>query len=800
LAQGIRVARYVFAAVCLAAIVGVVALLAGWLPLPARWQGLRSDLFADDPEQQWQVLDRYCIGCHNEIDIAGGVSFEKLSRRNLHKNAEVWEAAVRKLRTGLMPPRGEPRPERAVLDDVARWFEHDLDAAWALSPHPGAKPLARLNRTEYANAVRDLLAYDATAIAETLPPDASVAGFDNIASALSVSPTLLEGYALAAMQIGRRAVGDRSMGHSEVRYPAAGGSAQRRHIEGLPLGTRGGVAVEHNFPLDAEYRFAVQAALPAAGWDNPTGRLVYCNGPTLDVAFNGAPVELDERRGFRLRVRAGPQRITVALVDEERCAGVNELYEGEVEQGGAVLGLVVDGPFNATGVGDTPSRREIFVCTPSSAAEDTPCAERILSRLATRAYRRPVRTGGDDLRLLMEFYRIGREEGGDFEVAIQYALSRMLVDPQFLYRFESEPADLAVGAPYRLDDLELASRLSFFLWSSIPDEELLALAAANELGDPKVLAAQVARLLADERSQRFVENFAGQWLKLRELGEFPSQDPDFDADLKNAFRQETELFFADVLRERRDVLTLLDADYTYLNERLAEHYGIEGVRDGYMRRVSLPAESPRRGLLGHGSILTATSAPNRTSPVVRGQWIVQNILGAAVPTPPPGAEADLAKEASAAEGLTGNTVRERLEMHRANPTCAACHAIMDPLGLALENFDLVGRWRDQEDGHPINATAEMTDGTKLAGPGDLRRALLSRSDAFVTSLTERLMTYALGRELEYYDRPAVRGVVRTAAAQGNTLEALVQAIVASDSFQRRMKAGAAAPAGDGVAQ
>jgi hypothetical protein len=594
------------------------------------------------------------------------------------------------------------------------------------------------------------------------------------------------------MQIGRRAVGDRSMGHGETRYAAAAGAAQQRHIEGLPLGTRGGLAVEHTFPLDAEYELAVQASLPAAGWDNPTGRLVYCNGPTVDIAFNGAPVQVSDHRRFRLRVPAGPQRITVALVDEQRCAGVNELYLGEVAIEGAVLGLVIDGPYDATGPGDTPSRREIFVCDPGTASEETPCAQQILSRLATRAYRHPVRAGSDELAVLMQFYRLGREEGGDFEGGIQYALSRMLVDPQFLYRFESEPADVAAGEIYRIGDLELASRLSFFLWSSIPDDELLELAAANRLHDPQVLAEQVERMLADERASALVENFAGQWLKLRELGEVLPPDPDFDADLRDAFRRETELLFADVLRERRSVLHLLDADYTYLNERLAAHYGIEGVRDSYMRRVALPPDSPRRGLLGHGSILTATSAPNRTSPVLRGQWIVQNILGAAVPTPPPGVEADLSKEASAAEQLVGDTVRERLEMHRANPTCAACHAIMDPLGLALENFDLVGRWREQEDGHAINSAAQMTDGTQLQGPGDLRRALLARSDSFVTSLTERLMTYALGRELEYYDKPVVRSVVRAAAAKNNTLDALVQAIVSSDSFQQRVNTGAEA--------
>jgi Protein of unknown function (DUF1592)/Protein of unknown function (DUF1588)/Protein of unknown function (DUF1585)/Protein of unknown function (DUF1587)/Protein of unknown function (DUF1595) len=740
--------------------------------------------------QPWGVIDRYCVGCHNDDDLAGGVSFKKLERQDLGRNAEVFEAAVRKLRTGLMPPKGERRPDRAVLDATASWLEHDLDAAWARSPNPGVKPLARLNRTEYANAIRDLLDYDPGTIAASLPADVPVDGFDNIASALAVSPTLLEGYALAAMQIGRRAVGDLSMGHTEIRYPAEGGAAQQHHIEGLPLGTRGGLVVEHNFPLDAVYEFTVQAALPKAGWDNPTGRLVYCDGPSVHVAFNGAPVELDAHRHFRLRVPAGPQRITAALVDDRRCAGVDELYLGEVELGGAIGGLTIDGPYDATGAGDTPSRRAIFSCKPEAKAGESKCAAEILTRLATRAYRRPIAFGDPELDLLMQFYRLGREEGGTFEVGIQYALSRMLVDPNFIYRFEREPEDVAVGAVYRLADLDLASRLSFFMWSSLPDDELLAAAAADRLHESGVLAAQVERLLADPRSERLVENFTGQWLRLRELPDFPSQDPAYDAELRDAFRRETELFFADVLRERRNVLTLLDADHTYLNERLAEHYGIEGVRGTYMRRVSLPPDSMRRGLLGQGSILTTTSAPNRTSPVVRGQWIMQSLLGARVPNPPPGAAADLAKEATAKTKLKGDTVRERLEMHRSNPTCAACHAIMDPIGLALENFDLVGRWRDSEDGHPINAESELTDGTTLASPADLKRALLARSDAFVTALAERLMTYALGRKLEYYDQPVLRSVVRAAAAQGLTLEALIQAIVASDSFQKRVKTGA----------
>jgi len=767
-----------FAFVALAA--GVIASRGGGLPL--RWLsgGAQSD-----------VLDRYCVGCHNDPERAGGVSFESLDREELAGHADVWEAAVRKLRTGLMPPLGEPRPDRTVLDGFAASLEAGLDVAWARAPNPGTRPLARLTRTEYANAIRDLLAYDASAIASTLPPDATVGGFDNNAAALGVSPTLLEGYATAAMQIGRRAVGDRTMGHGETRYTALPGAAQRAPIEGLPLGTRGGLAVEHTFPLDAEYELVVSAAIPVGGWNNPTGALVYCDGPAVDVTFNGAPVAVENPRRIRLRVPAGPQRITVALVDERRCAGVNELYAGETGLGGAVQALTIIGPFDSTGAGDTPSRSEIFVCRPRSAAEAAPCAEQILSRLATRAYRRPVASAGREVAELMRFYAQGREEGGDFDAGIGYALSRLLVDPRFLYRFEREPDDVAVGAVYAIDDFELASRLSFFLWSSIPDDELLALAAEGRLGERAVLAAQVDRMLGDERSSALVENFASQWLMLRELDTVVPQDPDFDEDLRAAMRRETELLFTDLVREPRSVLTLLDADYTHLNERLAAHYGVDGVRGSHMRRVAWPEGGPRLGVLGHGSILTATSAPNRTSPVVRGQWLMQSLLGAKIPSPPPGAEADLSAEASESEGLVGDTVRARLELHRANPTCAGCHGIMDPLGLSLENFDLLGRWRDSEDGHPIDAAARMVDGTDLHGPQDLRAALLARSDVFVAAMTERLITYAMGRELESHDMPVVRGVVRSAGQEDYTLRALVQAIVASDTFRKRVKAGAA---------
>jgi hypothetical protein len=772
-----RLGPIVIAASAIAAAVGWAAIAGGRWPLVKVAQ----------PRAEWQVLERYCVSCHNDVDLSGDLSLEKHRSLDFRADAATWEAAVRKVRTGFMPPLDAPRPERAVLDGVAAWLERELDAAWRGAPHVGSKPLSRLNRTEYRNAVRDLLAFDASSIADTLPVDVTVAGFDNNAEALTVSPTLLEAYAMAAMQIGRRAVGDLSMGHAETRYAASPGAAQRRHVEGLPLGTRGGLLVEHLFPLDAEYELSVSASIPSKGWSNPTGAMVWCDGPQVEITFNGAPLDVGRFRRFRLRVPAGPHEIAVALVDDQRCAGVNELYLGEISFGGAVQALTITGPFDATGKGDTPSRREIFVCRPGSPAEEAPCAERILSRLATRAYRHPA--GAAELDELMQFYRLGSEESGDFEVGIQYALSRMLVSSRFLYRFEREPADVAVGEVYPVSDLELATRLSFFLWSSIPDDELLAVAAEGRLGDGDMLARQVERMLADPRASALVENFASQWLLLRELDEAVPQEPGFDGSLRAAMRRETELLFADLLHERRSVLDLLDSGHTYVNEQLAEHYGIAGVRGSHMRRIELRADDPRRGLLGHASILTATSAPNRTSPVQRGQWIVRSLLGAPVPLPPPGAEADLSAEAAQSENLAGNTVRERLETHRASSACAGCHGMLDPLGLALENFDLLGRWREQEEGFPVDSKAEMVDGTRLEGPADLRRALLARSDSFVTSMAEQLMVYALGRALEHYDRPVVRGVVQAAATDGYTLHALVHAIVASDAFRKRAKTG-----------
>jgi len=745
-------------------------------------------VFAQATRPSWDVLDEYCVGCHNLEDWAGQIAFDTVDRTNLHADAEIWEKAVGKLRSGMMPPAGEPRPARVVLDGLAQGLELALDATAA--GNPGHKQLSRLNKTEYINAIRDLLAFDAGHIADALPADGSLAGFDNMAETLSMSPTLLEAYIGTAMEISRQAVGNTSIGATDIHYYRAGRNVQDEHIDGQPLGTRGGMMIEHYFPVDAEYVLRISANIQQAGWHNDEHRMWWCDGPAVDVSFNNTRIEIDDYRSFRVSVPAGRQQISVALLDDKKCAGVGELYLGEAlaSVGGSVQEIEIQGPFNASSSGETPSRREIFRCRPVATAEETACARSILSYLATRAWRRLVQEDDPALEPLLQQYALGRD-GGNFELGIQYALARLLVDPQFLYRFEREPGQLAAGDVYQISDVELATRLSFFLWSSIPDEALLERAFDGSLADPEVLAEQVRRMLADPKASALVDNFAGQWLRLRELDEVAPQDAEFDDELRRGFRQETEMLFSDIIHSKRSMATLLDADYTWLNERLARHYGIEGVSGSYMRKVKLPANSPRRGLLGQGSILTATSIPNRTSPVVRGVWVVENILGAPVPDPPPGVETNLDGSDSVNGVPVADTLRGRLEQHRADPVCASCHGIMDPIGLALENFDKTGRWRDRDNGAPIDAHSSMMDGTQLSGVADLRRALLSRSDTFIRTLTGKLLSYALGRELEYFDGPAVRGIVNQAAEDNYTFEALVQGIVTSVPFQKRLAAG-----------
>jgi hypothetical protein len=669
----------------------------------------------------------------------------------------------------MMPPSGARRPDRAALDGFAAQLEERLDKAVDPNAALVTPALHRLNRTEYANAIRDLLGLDID-VNVLLPADGSSQGFDNLAEALAVSPSLIQGYVSAAMKISRLAVGDKTMAPSQVTYSPPPGLAQDRHIDGLPLGTRGGMLVHHTFPLDAEYDFA----LGGRG-----------GGPGIDITLDGEQVKVDNPRSFRLKVTAGPHTIGLSLPDRQRGAGIDEIYSDFRENAvftnpGGVPNLVITGPLNITGVGDTPSRRKLFVCRPASQGEETSCAKTILTTLARRAYRGPVAAAEVDT--LMEFYRRGRQ-AGDFESGIQEALARVLVAPRFVYRAEEEPAAVASGQPYRVSDIDLASRLSFFLWSSIPDDELLDVATKGRLRDPKVLNQQIKRMLGDAKADALVENFAGQWLYLRELDHLQTEAKNFDENLRQSFRRETELLFTTIVRDDRSLIDLLDADYTFVDERLARHYGIPNIQGSYFRRVQLPADSPRRGLLGQGSMLTVTSIATRTSPVSRGKWVLENLLGTPAPVPPPGVETNL----GGAEAAKTSSLRQRLEAHRASPVCASCHRIMDPMGFALENFDLIGEWREFDGPTRIDSTGQLADGTPVKGPVDLRQAVLGRSDAFMTTATEKLYTYALGRPVHAYDMPTVRGIVRRAAANDNRFSSLVMGIIESDAFQKRVK-------------
>jgi mono/diheme cytochrome c family protein len=742
---------------------------------------------------QQSVLNQYCITCHNSRAKTAGLALDALNLEQVGRDAETWEKVVRKVRTGMMPPSGARRPERQVLDGLASDLETRLDRAGVVDAGLEGPALHRLNRTEYANAIRDLLdlEIDATTL---LPADASSEGFDNIADALGVSPSLIQGYVSAAMKISRRAVGDRTLTPSQITYAAPAALSQDRHIEGLPLGTRGGMLVRHSFPLDAEYEFNVTGGFGGGG----------LGGANFDVTLDGAKLAVQNPRNFRIKVSAGPHVVGVALVDRVRSAGVDEAYsdfriDSAFTAPGSVQSIVITGPYNATGLGETPSRRRIFVCRPegrpsSPRGDEGFCARKIVTNLARHAYRRPVLD--DEVETLMGFYQQGHKDG-DFESGIQQALARILVAPAFLYRVEEEPRSAQPGKPYRLGDLELASRLSFFLWSSIPDDELLDVASKGRLRDPIVRAQQVKRMLADPKAEALTSNFAGQWLFLRELSTVQTSAREFDDNLRQAFRTETEMLFSRIVREDRSIVDLLRADYTFVDERLARHYGIPNVHGSYVRRVAIEPSDPRRGLLGHGSMLTVTSVATRTSPVSRGKWILENLLGTPAPVPPPGVETNLEKDSVQ---VKTTSVRQRLEAHRANPVCASCHKIMDPIGLSLENFDQIGAWRERDAGVPIDSTGQLVDGTPLRGPADLREALLSRSDAFVTAATERLFTYALGRPVRYTDMPTVRAIVRRAAPDDYRMSSLVLGVVESAPFRMRVKASGPGPQGSGLSR
>ena len=756
-------------------------------------QGQSSTAGSDDGSTYKAVVDRYCVTCHNERTQTANLSLDTVDIDRVGDHAELWEKVLQKLQTQAMPPPRRPRPDQAVYDDFAAWLVAELDQAAAANPNPGRPTIHRLNRLEYANAIRDLLALEVDTDT-LLPSDDMAYGFDNNADILTVAPGLLSRYMSAARKISRLAVGDPSLDADLVRYPVSSLLAQDdRMSEELPFGSRGGTTIRHNFPLDGQY--VVSVTLQPGGGEPQE----------LDIRLDGVRVgllPLERRRtvlrgqpssaeGLTVRfpASAGPHVVGVSFVKRTRITeGVSPsrlpLWTFSTGPGfsrhTALESVQIEGPFDTTGAGDTASRRRIFVCRPASLMRENECARAIFATLARRAFRRPVTD--DDLEVLLGFYAQGRRQGS-FDAGIQRALESILVDPEFLYRFERDPVDVAPAAAYRLTDLELASRLSFFLWASIPDDELLDVAAEGRLNDPVILEQQVQRLLADERSSVLVSSFAGQWLHLRRMRSVApdvNAFPTFDENLREAFVRETELFVDSQLRDDRSVVDLLTADYTFVNERLARHYGIPDVHGSRFRRVTQPDDT-RRGLLGHGSILTVTSLATRTSPVVRGKWLLENILGAPPPLPPPNVP-PLRERADAGE-LT--SLRERLEAHRASPVCANCHARMDPIGFAFENFDAVGRWRETDDDAPIDPSGVLPDGTAFDGLPELRDVLLSRSDEFVVTVTEKLLTYALGRGIEHHDLPAVRAIVREAKPNDYRWSSIILGVVRSMPFQMR---------------
>ena len=745
-----------------------------------------------------RFVESNCLDCHDNTTTTAGLALDDLIAMDIGLNQEAWEKVVRKLTARQMPPSEMPRPKEEEYDAAVAWLESSLDAAAAMRPNPGrTETFRRLNRTEYQNAIRDLLALEVD-IASLLPPDESSHGFDNI-TVTDLSPTLLNRYLSTAQTISRLAVGRAPRTPREGTFRIRPDVTQDCHIEGLPIGTRGGATIVYNFPQDGEYEIRVRLmrdrnemieGLSEAHelevlMDRERVELFTVKPPPSGVSDQS----LDANLNTRAKATAGPQKVGVAFLKKpssllettRQPLNVHFNFYRHPRIGPAVYQVSIIGPIEADGHGETPSRSRLFSCKPTGPDDEEECAKRILSNLVRRAYRRPA--DEEDLKSPMEFYRQGSADG-DFDAGIEMALNAVMVNPQFLFRIERDPPGVSSGAAYPIDDVELASRLSFFLWSSMPDDELLDLAANGELSRPDVLAHQVRRMLADKRSRSLVSNFAGQWLYLRNLDSVhPDMRlfPDFDDNLRQALRQETELFFESIVREDRSVLNLIKADYTYLNERLAKHYGIPHIYGSRFRRVALDEESQRGGLLRHGSILAVTSYATRTSPVIRGQWVLKNLVGMPPPPPPPNVPE-----------LEDNTVsstlsmRERLAQHRANPACASCHELMDPVGFALENFDAVGRWRGTEAGQAIDASGGLPDGSEFVGASGLEQALLDRPELFVRTLTEKLMTFALGRGVEYYDAPAIRKIIAGARDENYRFSQLILGIVESTPFQMRI--------------
>ncbi|HEV2984989.1 MAG TPA: DUF1592 domain-containing protein [Vicinamibacterales bacterium] len=760
------------------------------------------------------VLNRHCVTCHNRQLKTGGLELDTLDLQHVDEHAAVWERVVTKLRGGVMPPPGRPRPDAAAYDALASFLEMQLDRAAVVNPNPGrTETLHRLNRAEYRNAIRDLLALDID-VESLLPADGSSYGFDNIAGVQRMSPRLLERYLTAAQKVSRVALGTIDVPAFET-FRLVEDAGQDERLEGLPFGTRGGTLIRYNFPVDGDYSIAVKLTRVQGSdirqFDDSQSLEVSIDGRRIDLftllgrsaaAANGrrAPGSprpdrrsLDANWRVQVPVEAGQHEVAVTFINRTpallenfvepflRPIPFNQGYS--TQKGAYIRDVEIAGPLSTTGGGNSPSRQRILVCHPSESSKEADCARTILLTLAKRAYRRPV--SDEDIRPLMAFYKDKRASGA-FEERFQLALQALLMSPEFIFRAEHAPANIGARAYYHVNDLDMATRLSFFLWSSLPDDELLDLAAKGKLSDPVVLDRQVRRMLADTRSQALVNSFASQWLSLRNVPAVAVDAniaPDFDEDLRQAFRHETELFFQSVVREDRSVIELLNANYTYVNERLARHYGIPNIYGTHFRRVTLTGDK-RRGLLGQGSFLSVNASPNRTSPVLRGKWIMTNLLGTPPPDPPANVPALTERRNEPSDRIP--SMRERMIEHRANPVCASCHRLMDPLGFALENFDLVGKWRDlDESWQTIDASGNLPDGTQFDGVVGLREALVSHSGQFVHTMTAKLLTYALGRGVEYYDEPAIRKVVQGAASQNYRFSSLILGTVHSLPFQMR---------------
>jgi hypothetical protein len=763
---------------------------------------------------QRQVMDQYCVTCHNSRAKAGGLAFDAVDLTNVGPHAEVLEKAVRRVRAGLMPPAGARRPDDATLASLAEGLEASLDRA-AGAPNLAPPGLHRLNRTEYANAIRELLGVDIDPAAY-LPVDDSTSGFDNVAAGLTISPALVEGYMSAAAKISRLALGRATL-PEEKRYLAPQDYSQEEHIEGLPFGTRGGLLIRHYFPADGEYLFSW---FPVRG---NTGELYGAEAKHAELIvlvdgervgsfdYTKLPQGTDnDKNELRIPVKAGYRTVGFTFLANTHIPGddLNQHFLRSVLDTNPIPGFIFSpqvgqvkilGPYNGMPATEAASRKKILTCAPASAQAESGCARTILTRVARHAFRRPLTA--EDTQVVMDFYATGRK-AGTFEDGIERGLQGILSDPEFVFRSEAPPSQAGATQAYRISDLELASRLAFFLWSTTPDDQLITLASRGQLSDPKVLDAQVRRMLADRRSRELVKNFAGQWLQLRNLpsaAPITQMFPDFDDNLRQAFRTEAEMFFDSILREDRSVTDLLSANYTFVNERLARHYGIPNIYGSRFRRVTLDgALEDRRGLLGKGAILLTTSNPDRTSPVLRGKWVLMNILGVVPPDPPPNVpvlkESD--KMANGQPVPLEISMRQRMQEHRSSPVCASCHLMMDPIGFALESFDAIGKARTEEFGKPLDLSSQLTDGAKFEGPSGLRQALVRYSPQFVSNLTEKLFVYALGRSVDYRDMPQLRAIVRDASRSNYRMSSIILGIVKSPAFTMNRNDGDGESAAD----